>query len=477
MNFKAVIIGGGPAGSTAATLLQKNGIKTLLIEKELTTKYKVGESLLPSALNFLNLLGIKEKVSNHGFIKKRGAYLRWGKDPEPWSINFGELESSETHSYQVIRSEFDEILLENANESGVEVLRGAEVTNIEFSNEKIKNIKYKYKNKTYSVTAEYFIDATGQEGLLSTKYLKSRIFNSSFQNVAIWAYWDNYTPLEGRQAGNIITSATEDGWLWGIPLHNGKLSVGAVINKEKLKELRKQYSIEEIYQKSIDKCSVMPKHLAEAVLSSPLRTKKDYSYKSQILAKENYFLCGDAACFLDPVLSSGVHLAMMSGTLCASVITGVLKNQLSAEEGVHFYTNMYSNSYYRFMHFLSAFYNQNIGQSSYFCDAQKVTNTDCSIKDTKSAFLNLVTGIQDLNTIQSNEDMSNFLTEEVRKNLSWRKKSITTSSKINNREKEKIKSNNKLFNMIEGFNLNNLTDEVLGLSLRIFGSQLSFDRE
>ncbi|MGB0452621.1 MAG: tryptophan 7-halogenase [Bacteriovoracaceae bacterium] len=473
MNFDAIVIGGGPAGTSAATLLKKNGLRTLLLEKEVSTPYKVGESLLPSALAFFDILGVREKVESHGFTKKNGAFLRWGRDPEPWSINFGELSGNETYSYQVVRSEFDELLLSHAESVGVEVIRGAMVNDVSFSDKGIKAITYVQSGREYSVEVNYLIDATGQRGLLSNRYLNSRVQNESFQNIAIWSYWEEYEPLPGDASGNIITAAFRDGWIWGIPLHDGRLSVGVVQHKDLFMEKRTRSSIEEIYETAISCCKVVSSRLVNARQCDRIRTAKDYSYKSNVLARDNYFLAGDAACFLDPVLSSGVHLAMLSGTLAACSITGILNNVVSAKEAIDFYSSTYSSAYLRFMHFLSAFYNQNDDQNSYFWKAQSIASSDSINQDLKSAFLNLVTGVKDLDEVELHSRINKFMKNKVNENLNWRKQKKSLKNFSNALERKRLKENEDIFNLIEGFDPSKIKDERLGISMKFLDGKLS----
>ena len=204
---QALVIGGGPAGSTTATLLARNGIDVTLLESARFPRYHIGESLLPSILPIVDLLGAREKMDQYGYVHKDGAYLEWGR--ETWPLNFGELMGNRTYGYQVIRSEFDHMLLKHAAEQGANVFEGIEVRSIHFDGDRPVRATYMIKGENGEggtlgeISFDYLVDASGRKGVMANYYLNNRRFHEVFKNIAIWGYWKDYDRL-GRD-GPVIS--------------------------------------------------------------------------------------------------------------------------------------------------------------------------------------------------------------------------------------------------------------------------------
>tara|TARA_Y100000590_G_scaffold461079_1_gene621848 strand:- start:7821 stop:9314 length:1494 start_codon:yes stop_codon:yes gene_type:complete len=469
--FKDVlVIGGGPSGSTVGALLSKNGINTLIVEKEKFPRFKVGESLLPSALKIFDFLGVREKIEKHGFVKKRGAYLRWGTDPEPWAITFGELIGDDGYSYHVIRSEFDELLLNNAREKGTEVWESTRFISIDLKPEKGRRksaIVEREDGERIIVEFDQIVDCSGQSGVLGNRHLKLRRYHRAFKNVALWSYWKGAGRLPAPYEGSVLTSAIDNGWIWGIPLHDGSQSVGVVMHQEEFKELSSRMTPDEIYEKSLAKCPITKDLISPSRERSKLLVVKDYSYTSESLAGNGYFLCGDAACFLDPVLSSGVHLAMYSGMMAAASISAIYRNQVSEDQAITFYESVYRRAFTRFAQFLSAFYNQNHSTDNYFWEAQRITSQDVDSENMKRAFLGLVSGTTDLDEIDNAQLVETTLLEKVRENLDLRRKGVNIGNTSGVKRTE-IEKNNHLFSLIEGITGLDENGQSEGLYATIF---------
>ena len=184
MSNKITIIGGGPAGSTAATMLAKQGYSVDLFEREKFPREHIGESLLPASLPILEELGVSKQIEDAGFLKKYGATMVWGSDREPWSWYFAETNKTYPHSYQVSRPIFDKILLDNAKLHGVNVYEGTNVNLVNFTNGSVSNIEIEKDSQKKSIDVEYLIDASGQHCLLG-QYLQTREWDTSFQNLSV----------------------------------------------------------------------------------------------------------------------------------------------------------------------------------------------------------------------------------------------------------------------------------------------------
>lgn len=464
---QVLVVGGGPGGSTAATLLARNGYDVTLLEQSRFPRYHIGESLLPSILQIVDLLGAREKMESYGFTRKHGAYLEWGK--EEWPLNFGELGGNCTYAFQVVRSDFDQMLLDHARSQGVKVYEGVEVRSLVFDGERPIQANWQQKDldgrpdEQGEISFKYLIDASGRNGIISNRYLRNRHFHNVFQNIAVWGYWKDYDKLATGREGDIAVGSIRDGWLWGIPLHDGTISVGVVMHKDAL-AAKRNGGIEKLYREAIENSPLISKVLRSATLASPLKTETDYSYTAEQFSGPGYFLVGDAACFLDPLLSSGVHLATFSAMLAAASITSVMHNEITEDEAISFFEKSYRQAYLRFLVFLSAFYDVNRGRDSYFWEAQRLTQEDVNSENLKLAFLKLVTGLKDLKDAQT--DAHHFILEEMSKrideNLTFRKDKQVLAHLEGEALKE-ARENATFFSSIEGIFALNQEEAIDGL--------------
>src|SRR5262245_32002891 len=292
-NVDVVVIGGGPAGSSAAALIAMQGHKVLLLEKEHFPRYHIGESLLPATVHGIcTMLGVNEEVKNAGFVKKLGGVLRWGKRPEPWAFWFEEAKmfaanpdaaSQTAYAYQVVRSKFDHILLKNAKAKGVDVREGHSVKEVIFENGRAVGVHFQDEAQAeFTARSRYVVDATGQSGLLGNK-IGQRVYDKFFKNLALFGYFRGGKRYEDeRRRGNIITAAFGEGWLWYIPLADDLTSVNAVIPIEYASKI-KERGYEKAYLEYIDSCPI----IKEFVGSTPritegefgeIRVLRDFSY-------------------------------------------------------------------------------------------------------------------------------------------------------------------------------------------------------
>ena len=394
-------IGGGPAGIVAATLLAREGFNVTLVERDVFPRYHIGESLLPSCLEILDLIGAREKIDSYGFQRKDGAYFSWGKNS--WALHFAHLRHA--YSYQVVRSEFDHLLLEHAKSQGVQVFEGTEIRNLSFDGDRPRSATWSQtvgSRDTGEISFDYLIDASGRAGIMAMHYLKNRRYHQAFQNVAIWGYWKDAGRMSFAPEGAIANGAVPDGWLWGIPLHDGTMSVGLVLHKTTFKEKRQQSkSIEEIYLNVIEECPLIAELVKPGKLVTKMKTEQDYSYISDRVTGPGYFLVGDAASFIDPLLSTGIHLATHSAMLGAASIASILRGEVTEQQGMTFFEQCYHQTYLRLMAIVSGMYQQYDGKETYFWQAQQLTHHDYDDSEAMmQAWLYIVSGMEDLKDLE-----------------------------------------------------------------------------
>ncbi len=371
-----IVIGGGPAGSAAATMLARKGWQVIVLEREQFPRDHVGESLLPASIPVLEELGALPAVENAGFLPKYGATMVWGSGDAPWSWYFKETSQRYSHSYQVWRPEFDKILLDNAKEQGVTVLEGHQVTEVIFDGDEAIGVEFTNSNGVPGeAQCRFVVDASGQSTLLA-RHLETKKWDPFFQNLAVYAYFTGAKPLPEPDQNNIFIESYRYGWLWSIPLHTGRTSVGVVVDSKIGQEGIQQNGAKAFLEAQLAQSNHTKAMLADAQMDSEPNVVMDWSYTAEKLFGPGYIIAGDAACFVDPLFSSGVHLALMSGVLAAAYVTTALKEPTIAEAAGEVYQELYLKEYNQFREMARLFYSSNLSEESYFWEARRITNTD-----------------------------------------------------------------------------------------------------
>jgi len=318
------VIGGGPAGSTAATLLAKKGYKVIALEKAHHPRFHIGESLLPMNLPIFERLGVLDKVRAMGVFKP-GADFEANNERGYNTYAFSRaIGNSPPHAYQVWRQDFDKMLYDNARESGADAREGHEVLTVEQNGVRDTRLEVRADDgRSYSIQARYVVDASGRDAFLSAKK-KLRRKNDEHQSAAIFGHFRGAQTREGEDGGNISIYRFEHGWMWMIPLPAGVMSIGAVCRPEYLKQRKGRtaaFLLETLY-----KNAALKQRIEHAELIGEVRVTGNYSYDSARMGGPGWVLVGDAFAFLDPVFSSGVYLAMSGAEQAATVVDASLRS-------------------------------------------------------------------------------------------------------------------------------------------------------
>jgi len=325
-----LVIGGGPAGSTAAALLAGKGHRVTLIEKARHPRFHIGESLLPANLPLLEKLGVADQVRAIGMEK-------WGAEfVSPWhdhkqAFQFANAwDKSMPYAYQVERAAFDEILIRNAAKKGANVIEGCRVGEVTFLPDAQGALVQTRSEDGDASTwrTRFVVDASGRDTLLGNQ-LKAKVRNEKHNSTALYAHFRGATRNPGQAKGNITIFWFEHGWFWFIPLQDGKTSIGAVTWPYYLKTRTKP--LPEFLLDTIALCPQLATCLADSEIVSEVQATGNYSYQCDRSHGERYVLLGDAFTFIDPVFSSGVMLAMNSGFVGADTVDVCLRQPGAAK--------------------------------------------------------------------------------------------------------------------------------------------------
>ncbi|MBS1212136.1 MAG: NAD(P)/FAD-dependent oxidoreductase [Proteobacteria bacterium] len=316
-----VVAGGGPAGSTAATLLAQQGHRVLLLERDRHPRFHIGESMLPLSEPVVQRLGIDWSLNNQF---KSGALFM---DEASGQQIYFPL-SGQRRTYQAERAPFDEMLFRNAASHGAVAREKERVEDVKCMAEGVE-----IATNRGSYRARYLVDATGRSALMGRK-TGAVVRIDNLGRFAVYTRYRDIPPGEEAdelfRTGNIYIPVVDIGWIWIIPLSGRRLSVGLVVQKG-----RSDGSVEALYRRYISQSMVLNRLLAGAAQDAPIRTEADFSYTNQRRYGLRYACCGDAAGFLDPVFSSGVFLAFTSAARIADRIHLALLDGSEADPSLH----------------------------------------------------------------------------------------------------------------------------------------------
>lgn len=356
-DYDAIVIGGGPSGSTTAALLAEYGHKVLLLERETMPRYHIGESLIPYTWFTLNRLGLVDKMRQSANPKKYSVQFVsiTGKVSQPFYF-FQTIKHECAVTWQVVRSEFDAMLLDNARAKGAEVRQGVSVRDVLMEGTRVVGVRADDKDgaRGIEIRAKVVVDASGRDSILSRKFSwKDR--DADLNKIAVWSYFKSAKRDPGVDEGaTTVAYVPHKGWFWYIPQHSDIVSVGVVGEPGYL--YRDTRDPNEIFAREVASCSWIRDHVAVGQQVEPVRVTGEYSYHSKQIAGDGFCLVGDAFAFLDPLFSTGVFLALKSGELAADAIhAGLGTGEVSAH---HFdeYLKQQRHAVQSFRSLVCAFY-------------------------------------------------------------------------------------------------------------------------
>ncbi|KAL4781316.1 FAD/NAD(P)-binding domain-containing protein [Aspergillus varians] len=368
-----LVVGGGPAGSYAASALAREGVDVVLLEADVFPRYHIGESMLASIRHFLRFVDLEKTFDSYGFEKKRGAAFKLNDKREAYT-DFVAANGPNGYAWNVVRAESDELMFRHAAKCGAMVFDGVKVTAIDFapndnassvdgsalasSDRRPVSAKWERKSdgSAGTIDFEYLVDASGRAGLVSTQYFKNRTFNQGLRNIANWGYWrgaGKYAPGTEKENQPFFEALTDaSGWCWTIPLHNGTMSVGIVMRQDIFvakKKALSHLSGPALYRECLNRAPQVLALLADAQLASEVKSASDWSYSADTYASPYLRLAGDAGCFIDPYFSSGVHLALASGLSAAMTIQASRRGDCDELAAAKWHSNKVTEGYTRFL--------------------------------------------------------------------------------------------------------------------------------
>lgn len=322
--FDLAVIGGGPTGSTIASLVARKGYSVLVLEKDEHPRFHIGESLLPQNMRILRRLGLANRMEDIGVYKPGVDFTSQAVTEECQEILFADaldVQPGCEHAYQVPRSKFDKMLFDNAHADGATLISSAKVRDVNFSESGRAVLDYDHGDIVHQVSARFVVDASGRDALLARKFrLQHR--NREHATAALFGHFSQIPRRPESSAGNISIYWFDQGWIWMIPLPNDLMSVGAVCNPDYLRQ--RGEDVEGFFYATIKRNPHAWNRLAVGRLETSITATGNYSYYSTRLDGPNWLMLGDAGMFVDPVFSSGVYFGMYSAECGADVVLAEL---------------------------------------------------------------------------------------------------------------------------------------------------------
>ncbi|MBT5926785.1 MAG: FAD-dependent oxidoreductase [Verrucomicrobia bacterium] len=414
-DYDVVIIGAGPSGCSAASILAEEGHRVLILEREKFPRYRIGESMIPFTYFPLKRLGLIDRMRQSHFVKKHSVQFvaPSGKTSQPFYFST-RYDKDVSQTWQVVRSEFDQMMLDHALEKGAEVIQEVDVKDlIRGEDQSVVGVCFQDKEgKVSEVRARITLDGSGKEAFSVAKN-KWRERDPYLNKVAVWTYYKNAKRDEGIDAGaTTVAFVPKKGWFWFIPQHDNMTSVGVVAEAKYLTRdgVKKP---EDIFKREIEQNKWIHQYLSDGEPVGPYRATSEYTFRSKYSAEKGLLLIGDAFGFLDPVFSSGLLIALKSGVLAGETISQCLKdNDLSPSRFIE-YSRVMCEGMENMRKLVYAFYNDKFSFKDLIDKYPELGGdvTDCLSGDVNKDFSGLWEKIRDFADIPEELPFGMPLTE------------------------------------------------------------------
>ena len=321
------VVGGGPAGATAAALLARAGLDVVCFERERFPRFHVGESLLPASTPLFDRVGVGSRLAAAGFLRKYGAAFFDEDESRQVILNFRTGPTWADHAYNVPRAEFDRLLLDHAVKEGARVLEGAEVRDVRIQADGVRLGVAVDGEGPRPVEARFLVDASGRDALLASR-LGRREPMPGLGRAALFAHYAGGHRWEGRMEGHIRVYLFRDGWFWWIPFAGDVTSVGCVLHR---RAVRHGPSLEAVFEDAVAACPAVARNLAGARRVAGVWSAANFSYRAEPVIADRFVALGDAVTFVDPIFSTGVYVAMQSAELAVpAIVEGFRRGEFRA---------------------------------------------------------------------------------------------------------------------------------------------------
>jgi flavin-dependent dehydrogenase len=390
--FDLIVVGGGPAGSTAAAIAARAGLRVLLLEAGSHPRVHVGESLLPGIIPILEQMGVLGDVEAAGFTRKTGStHWGWGRTPE-WDLWFTDSEAYD-HAWLVDRSRFDELLFRGAARAGAEAHENAAVKGFLREGDRVVGVTYRRRGSEALVEARapFTLDASGAAAL-TARELELRTMLTGLQHEAAWAHFEGAGRLPPPREGQALFVATEGQWMWHFPLSEARTSVGLIrlADDEGATEATRVAA----FDRAVAGCARLRDVLGPGARRvGPVHTQRDWSYRMSRVCGPGWLLAGDASGFIDPVLSTGVLLAMHAAFHAARLVRDVLRGEAAEADALARYQAQHAALFEDLLRMVRFFYRQNLHRDDYFWESKRILVDELPALRPRKAFMVLTSGL------------------------------------------------------------------------------------